>query len=404
MFELRLLAAVLTALWTIAAAIVLLGYRPGGPVDGLVGLAALLPIAVSLLGLLWPPAARGDRAFAAVAWVGLGAVLLLIPSIGSVLTQLLARGSQTLLPSPEAAYPWVLALLATSLFGGLGVARHVLGSTALRRRRLVLGLLIAVVATTFSGSLFAAAAIANELALRDTPSIASRFGPTGGALEPPACTARLAVGRTAVITLAMREDVDGRPAGTIDVRGVRDGVDVSWVADIATEVSVGTFGLVRSDGTTWTREPRDDWRRAAATASPPPASEGAPGLAAIARPDLDGDVLATALTVAYRSAAEELGLEFVEGARARRCRVALDGRTFLAAFPAVSWMSNHEDLHRWRGALDYWIFLDGQVGQVTAAVNGEAASLGRSGLQANLYATLTATDRGRPVSIAVPHS
>ena len=88
MFGLRLLAAVLTGLWTFAAAIVLLGYRPGGPIDGLVGLAALLPIAVSLLGLLWPPAARGDRAFAAMAWLGLGAVLLLMPSIGLVLTQL----------------------------------------------------------------------------------------------------------------------------------------------------------------------------------------------------------------------------------------------------------------------------------------------------------------------------
>src|SRR3982751_883611 len=125
-FGLRLLAAVLTTLWTIAGAIVLLGYRPGGPIDGVVGLAALLPIAVSLLGLLWPPAARGDRAFAAVAWLGLGAILLLIPSIGGVLNQLVARGPQTLLPSWEAAYPWILALLATSLFGGLGVARRVL--------------------------------------------------------------------------------------------------------------------------------------------------------------------------------------------------------------------------------------------------------------------------------------
>src|SRR4051794_34378048 len=200
MFGLRLLAAVLTGLWTIAAAIVLLGYRPGGPIDGIVGLAALAPIAVSLLGLLWPPVARGDRAFAIVAWVGLLAVLLLIPSIGSVFTQLVARGPQTLLPSWEAAYPWILALLATALFGGLGVARHILGSSTLPRRRLELGLLIAIVATALSGSLFAAAAIGNEVALRDAPARSSRFGPTVAAAdtaEPPHCIDPLSVGTTA---------------------------------------------------------------------------------------------------------------------------------------------------------------------------------------------------------------
>jgi hypothetical protein len=168
MFGLRLLAAGLTALWTLAAAIVLLGYRPGGPIDGIVGLTAALPIAVSLLGLLWPPAARGDRAFAAVTWLGLGAALLLVPSIGGVLNQLLARGPQTLLPSWEAVYPWILALVATSLFGGLGVARRMLTGASMRRRRIQLGVLVALLATTVTGSMFAAAAIANELALRDS--------------------------------------------------------------------------------------------------------------------------------------------------------------------------------------------------------------------------------------------
>src|SRR3990172_8701397 len=151
MFGLRLLAGVLTALWTIAGVVVLLGYRPGGPIDGVVGLVALLPIAISLLGLFWPPATRGDRAYAAVIWLGLLAALLLIPSINGVLAQVVARGPQTLLPSLEAAYSWVLALAAPSLFGGLGVARKVLGSTAMRRRRLGLGLLIALFATALSG-------------------------------------------------------------------------------------------------------------------------------------------------------------------------------------------------------------------------------------------------------------
>ena len=83
-FGLRLIAAVLTALWTLAAVVVLLGYRPGGPIDGVVGFVALFPIAISLLGLFWPPVARGHRAFAAVTWLGLGAALLLIPSIAGI--------------------------------------------------------------------------------------------------------------------------------------------------------------------------------------------------------------------------------------------------------------------------------------------------------------------------------
>jgi hypothetical protein len=392
----------LTGLWTVAAAIVLLGYRPGGPIDALVGFAAMLPIAISLLGLLWPPAARGDRAFAAVAWRGLGAVLLLMPSIGMVLTQLLARGTQTLLPSWEAVYPWILALLATSLFAGLGVARRVLGSTAMRRRRLQMGIGIAVVATSLSGSLFAAAAIGNELALRDRPAFSSRFGPTTGGLEPPRCNAPVAAGPSAVVVLAIHGDVDGRVTGTIDVRGDRSGIDVSWIADVATDAAVGQFALVRVNGTTWIRGPRQDWRLAPLPVTAT-ASVGFP-LGPIAHPALDEEVLITALTTPYRAAAEERGLEFVEGARARHCSVALDGPTFEAAFPSVAWMSTHEDLHRWRGALDYWIFLDGQVGQVMALVNGEAQSLGRHGLQANLSATLTATDRGGPVTIAAPRS
>jgi hypothetical protein len=409
-FGLRLLAAGLTALWTIAAGLVLLGYRPGGPIDGVVGLTALLPIPISLLGVFFPPATRGDRPFAAMASLGLGASLLLIPSIGAVLTQLVARGPQTLLPSPEAAYPWLLALLATSLFSGLGFARRARGDRTTRRRRFVLGVLIALVATTASASLFAAAAIANELALRDTPAIVSRFGPGIGGTEPPACTSPIRQAETAILSLAMRGDVDGRPIGTIDVRGSRNRSDVNWLADVATEVASGSFGLTRVGITTWKQLPRGQWAVAAVAAEPPgaaPLSGSATPFgdalnALVARPTLDIDVVATVLATDNRKAAEERGLEFVEGARARHCRLAIDGRTFQAAFPAVLWMSAQQDLHRWRGSLDYWIFLDGEVGQVSATINGEAQSLGRAGLQANLSASLTATDRGRPVEIRAP--
>jgi hypothetical protein len=83
--ELRILAAVLAILWFVAFALVLIGYRPGGPVDILVGLAAAGPILVAVVAIAWPPVARGDRAFAATAWLVMGCVLFMLSLLGWVL-------------------------------------------------------------------------------------------------------------------------------------------------------------------------------------------------------------------------------------------------------------------------------------------------------------------------------
>ena len=96
----------------------------------LVGIAAAGPILIAIAAVAWPPVARGDRAFAAIAWLALVAMLLLVPSIAGLVTQLVGRGPQTLLPSFEAAYPWLVALFATALFAGLGLARRRLGGAA----------------------------------------------------------------------------------------------------------------------------------------------------------------------------------------------------------------------------------------------------------------------------------
>ena len=66
------------------------------------------------------------------------------------------------------------------------------------------------------------------------------------------------------------------------------------------------------------------------------------------------------------------------------------------------WFVGSADLHRWRGQLDYWIFADGQVGQVVLVVNGEAVDMSPTGLQATIRATLIAIDRNLPVSISAP--
>src|SRR6187401_2108085 len=188
-FELRLIGVALVVCWSIAAGLVLLAYRPGGPLDLLVGLLALTPIAIALAGVIWPPVARGDIAFPAIVWLGILALLCLVPSITGIVNQLLTFGSRTLLPSFDAAYPWLLALFATSLFSGFGIARRLQDGTAIRRGRLIAGTTIALAVTLLSGVALGAVAVANDIALRGRPVEASQFGPTSGTEQPPRCDA-----------------------------------------------------------------------------------------------------------------------------------------------------------------------------------------------------------------------
>jgi hypothetical protein len=387
-FELRLIAAGLTALWTLVAVLVLLGYRPGGPVDILVGIAAVPPAVISLAGIAWPPAARGDRAFSAMVWLGLGAALLLVPSIVDVVRQLLSQGVQTLLPSAEAAYPWLLALIATSLFTGLGLSRRELGATSMRRARLVRGMVMGLLLAVAASGLFIGATVANELALRDRPAAGSRFGPTGTERQPPTCVGQIVAGTSARFELQLRGNVDGRLIGTADLVGERAGADVHWTAQVATDLVLGQFGVARVGARAWRLTPRSAWLPTAPTD--------------VATEVVDRQAVDVALGTGLRVAAEDRGLEFIEGARARHCRVAMDGPTFRQAFPEVTWLVGDADLHRWRGQLDFWVFTDGEVGRLAGTVNGDATGLAEGGLQGTVEATMIATDRDRPISIQPP--
>jgi len=387
-FELRLIAVALVACWSVAAALVLLAYRPGGPFDLIVGLTAMTPIAIALAGAIWPPVARGDTAFPVMVWLGVIALLCLVPSIAGVVTQLLAYGSRTLLPSAEAAYPWMLALLATSLFSAFGIARRVQGGSALRRHRLLGGVSIALLLTALSATAVAAIAVTNDVALRDRPAAASRFGPTSGDDQPPLCDGPLTAGPTARLDLHMNAAVDLRPLGSVDLAGRRVENDFRWLAYVASNRQLGQYGSARVADAAWTTAPGTAWR------STPPTS--------VAADTVDLQVLEIALTQAYRATAEDRGLEVIEGARARRCRIAVDGRVFAAAFPQAVWLVGSADLRRWRGQLDYWIFLDGQLGQVAGSVNGEAHDIVPDALLGTIDLRLTATERGRDSVIYAP--
>jgi hypothetical protein len=387
-FELRITAVVLTALWGLGALYILLGYRPGGPIDIVVGLVAISPTAVSAAGIAWPPLVRGERAFIGVMALGIGAILLLIPSTGSVLNQVISGGAQTLLPSAEVAYPWLLALLATSIFSGLGIARRTLGGRATRRTRLIRGIGLGIAATVVVGSTFTGVAVANDLALRDQPAASSPFGPTDPNRQPPGCSDNLATGTTALLSVQMTANVDGRPVGQIQISGVRSGADLRWTADVATDRSLGRFAVARVGSQAWLQSPGGPWT-AVATAQ-------------VAADELDHQVLDAALTSDLRATAENRGLEFIEGARARHCRIEVDGPTFVQAFPQVDWFVGTDQLTHWRGELDFWIFSDGEVGQVQGSASGEAEPLGRSGIVGTIAVTLDATERDRFRSIIAP--
>jgi hypothetical protein len=305
-----------------------------------------------------------------------------------VVLQLTARGPQTLVPSLEAGYPWLLGLLGTATFSGLGVARRWLGETALRRRRLVRGTLLAVAATAIAGLGFAGAALANEVALRDLPVSGSRYGPTGASVDPPMCDEPVHLSQAALVQIVLEGEVDRRPLGRVDVRGVRNDDDFRWLAYVATVRELGQYGGARINARAWSLERNGVWR------SVPAAQVGGDGL--------DRQVFLGVIESGSRPAAETHGLSRIEGALARHCRIAIDGTAFRAAFPAVEHLVGDVDLTTWRGELDYWVFADRGVGRVDGGISGHGGGIVADGLQARLDATMNATERDRPHPIRAP--
>jgi hypothetical protein len=386
--ELRILALALAGLWLAAFGLIVVGYRPGGPLDLVVGAAAAGPALVAVAAVAWPPVARSDRAFTGIVWLGLGAGLLLVPLIGDIASRLAARGPQTLLPSLQAAYPWLLALLATALFAGLGIARRRLGETALRRRRLLAGSLLAVAMTLVAGTVFSAAAIVNELSMGNRPTVVSRFGPTDPAIEPPPCTGDLAAGRTSRVELRMDAELDGRRTGQVVIAGVRDGTDVRWSGFAASDVLVGQVGIARIGDDAWRRRPDSGWRRTT--------------LEAAAANELDLRLVTEVLTPVNRAVADDLGLDFIEGARARHCRTTADGTALRGALPQLALLLGSTDLEGWRVDLDYWVFGDGQLGLVDGRASGPAGGLADDALIATVRLRLSAVDRDTRITVSPP--
>ena len=390
LFELRLLAVGLTVLWAAGGGVVLLAYRPGGPLDLLVGISASLPLLVSVAAVVWPPLVTSNRGSAGIFWLGLVAGLLLVPSIAGVARQVVAPASQPLLPSAEVVYPWAAALLATALFAGLGISRQLILETGVGPKRLAASIAFALIATTAIGTVVGAVSLADDAALRSRQPAFSQYGPTSPDLTPPECDRTLVAAPTAQLHLHLWGDVDGRSMGTVELDGGRSGSDISWTAFVPTGDSIGQHGAIRTTSGAWMLAPGEQWR------SVVPAT--------LDSETIDATVFSDALSPGNRATAEDRGLEFVEGARARHCRIAIDGPTFASSFPQVVWLTGDASLETWRGELNYWVFGDGEVGMVDGSVNGNAQAILPHGLLATVQVDMTATNRGLPVTVAAPTS
>jgi hypothetical protein len=195
-------------------------------------------------------------------------------------------------------------------------------------------------------------------------------------------------GKTAVVDLRMDSSLDGRFSGQVAISGSRHGTDVRWSGFAATRLTLGQHGIARIGDRTWELAPGRQWAEARAGRG--------------VGQDLDRTLLLVALTPATRAVAQDIGISFIEGARARRCRIAVDGTMIRDAVPEVELLVGSTDLARWRGELDYWIFADAQLGQVDGRISGPALDLAEDALVAGLRLRLTAVDRGLPITVQPP--
>jgi hypothetical protein len=406
--QMRLLAVVLAALWAVTAIVVATAYRPGGPIDVLIALACFVPVAIADVGIIRPARRPSPRHRAALVWVWIGAVLFVLPVIYGVASTVGRDGPQGLLPSAEAAYAGAIALYLMSWFSVVGLVHHRLGVRPLQRRASLVTAGVAGVLTVVAGLAFLFVALANEQELRDESLFISRFGPTDPDLVPPDCDDPVALGANARVTIEARSSVDTFERGMAVLEGRRGGEDESWGGSWEGPDGSGHQAYLRVGPRAWVNE-----RSADPQAPGTFWEESVPnpfGLLGRAGLTMDGPPRAVAFVPRGAIVAEDLGLEQLEGARARHCRTLVDGSTALDAFLPLRWLladsSEAPDtaLAHWRGKLDWWVFANGELGAASVEVSGPRIDTGwdADGVRAFLDARLIAIDRDQRVDVTAP--
>jgi hypothetical protein len=403
----RLLAIVLTGLWAVTAIVIASAFRPGGAVDIAVALACFVPVAIADIGVVRPPAHLSPRHRTVLIWVWLLAVLLVASVTYGIATTLGGDRPRALVPSLEVAYAGALALFTMAFFSVVGFVHRRLGERPLARRGTVVSVLAAVGLSALAGLAFLFVGYVNERDLRaDLPS-ASRFGPTDPGVEPPFCNDPVALGTNAVVTIEARSSVDGVARGSAVIEGERSALNESWGGSWEGPDGNGQQAYLRDGSRAWLNDTHDD-------ASAPGTSwhESTPDpfdLFGATSLTLDGPPHAVVDAPRGEIIAEDLGLEHIEGARARHCRALIDGNTALETFLPLRWLLyDRSDLAaaipHWRGEIDWWVFADGELGLATVEVSGSRAetSWDVEGVRAVLEARLEAVDRDQPIDIAAP--
>jgi hypothetical protein len=406
----RLLAVILTVLWAVTAIVVATAYRPGGPVDVLVALACFVPVAIADLGVIRPAKKLRRTHRIALVWVWIVAVLFVLPVIYGIATTVTRDGPQGLLPSPEAAYAGGIALYAMSYFSVVGLVHHRLGVRPLQRHASLITALVAAGLTVVAGLAFVFVAVVNERDLRAETGPTSRFGPTNPDLEPPACDEPVRLGTSAIITIEAKSSIDNEDRGWALLQGRRGGLDESWGGSWDGPDGSGEQAYLRVGPLAWLNDIDDDpgapgtsWTRTQ------PNSFGLLGDRGLT---MDGPPHALADAPRGTIVAEDLGLEHIEGARARHCRTFIDGPTALDTFLPLRWLladgSSVDDdaLGAWRGEFDWWVFGDGELGLAAVEVSGTRGDTGwdASGVRVVLEATLRAIEREVSIDVSAPGS
>ena len=115
--------------------------------------------------------------------------------------------------------------------------------------------------TALAGMAFAAVAIANDIALRDTPPSALAVRPDRPATASRRrATDRCAPARPPASRSTSSATVDLRPIGTVDLTGLRVGDDFRWLAYVAIDRQLGQYGAARIGDAAWRSRPDAGWQ------------------------------------------------------------------------------------------------------------------------------------------------
>jgi hypothetical protein len=404
----RLLAAMLTILWAVTALAIASAYRPGGPVDIVVAMACFVPVFIADAGVVWPAAGLARSHRLTLVWVWIAAILFLLPVMYGIASTLTVDGPRSLVPSLEAAYGGAIALLATAFFSIVGLVHRRLGVHPLERSATIISGGAAVLLAGVAGLAFGLVALVNEQDVRAEVPGRSRFGPTETDVVPPFCDQRLVLGANARITIEAKSTLDNVDRGSARLDGHRSGIDESWGGSWEGLDHSGKQAYLREGALAWLNDGSSDPGAPGTTwAEVRPDPFGLSGAAALT---MDGPPHAIADAPRGELVAEDLGLEVVEGARARHCRTFIDGDTAMDTFLPLRWLLDGDStgpttaIPRWRGEMDWWVFTDGELGMAAVEVSGSRAETDwqADGLRVVLEARLQATDRDVPVEVSAP--